>query len=170
MAEQEPQYGKRLMTTAYEARKEPEKDFMRTKDGYLYPTGGRYYREPGEAIKTWRNGELKPGCNAEVFAMWSSSPCGNTPKHDPDHLGRPTKCGMHCKAAVEKREAKKAATTARWNAEWAARDALHEARAGLETALRKIAEGHNDPRSLAQETLDTLEAAKAASKAACAKP
>lgn len=32
--------------------------------------------------------------------------CGKYAKYDPDENGQPTKCGTHCKAAVERRERK----------------------------------------------------------------
>lgn len=66
-------------------------------------------------------------------------------------------CKQHDPAAVEARHK---ARLDRWNAEWAARDAeiarAEQERLALEAskaALEKIAAGHNDPRTLAMETL-----------------
>lgn len=124
--------------------------FTRGADGILEWHGGRDYDDPGEAIKTWRAGELRLGCNQLVYGEHSFSPCGKPPKHDPDANGRMTKCGAHC-----------AASTARREADFLRKQALRDAVAGLEPALRQIADGHNDPRALAQEVIARLDQARA---------
>jgi hypothetical protein len=137
------------------------KGLVRGADGVLEWHGGRHYKEPAEAVKTWQAGELRLGCAAYVYGNWTSRPCGKTPKHDPDAHGRPTKCGRHCKAALDRREAKKHETFERFRRKNNAERSLYDATAALELALRKIAEGHNDPRALAQEVLAVLDAARA---------
>ena len=140
------------------------KGLVRDTDGLLVWQGGRHYTDPGEAIKTWWAGEARIGCAELVHHDYSTAPCGNIPKHDPDAQGRPTRCGVHCAAAKKKREAASDARRAAWRAKCDASQRLSKARADLEQALRRIAQGHNDPRSLAQEALDEFDAAKEAAK------
>jgi hypothetical protein len=47
---------------------------------------------------------------------------------------------------------------------WKLQDDLSKANGMIEPALRQIAEGHNDPRTLAQEVLAAVDAAQAAFK------
>ena len=138
--------------------------FTRDTDGILVPVLGRHYQPPvpNEAIKTWWGGKLRLGCNASVHSSWNSSPCGNTPKHDPDVNGRFTKCGIHSAAAEARREGKKKQEHVKWRAQTDAKAALRKAEAALEQALDTIAAGHNDPRSVAIEALRNLMAARAA--------
>lgn len=136
--------------------------WKRDTDGVLYwAGGGAVYKMPDEAIKTWWAGKLKPSCNESVFSMYYSSACGKTPKFDPDKNGRPTKCGHHSAAAKARKKAKQEAADARWRAERAKQDAIYAATKALEPALRRIAEGHNDPRTFATEVLDALDKARA---------
>lgn len=75
--------------------------------------------------------------------------------------------GLHCKqhdpvAVKAKSDAKWAAYNAKWDerkAGEAARELRSRFAAVAETALRQIAEGHNDPRALASEVLAMLSAA-----------
>lgn len=136
------------------------KGLIRGVDGILEWHGGRHYDDPGEAVKTWWAGELRLGCNDRVFRDYSSFPCGKTPKHDPDAHGRMTKCGVHCAAATERRKAKQAERFEAWKADLNRKNAVHSAVAALEPALRRIAEGHNNPRDLAQEVIAALDAAR----------
>ena len=133
---------------------------VRDEDGILAWQGGRHYTEPTEQIKTWWAGELRPGCNARIISNWSSGPCGKAPKHDPDANGRPTKCGLHCAATIEKRKQRQRDRDAEEAARRGRIRAARDAAAAIEPALRQIAAGHNDPRSLAQEVLATLDAAR----------
>ena len=137
--------------------------FERDKDGILIqkPMGFmRHYRDPGEAIKTWRAGELRLGCNEQMFANHCGYPCGKKPTHDPDANGNFTKCGIHCKAAKEKREAKSRANYAAWKNNLDRNWAISDATKALEPALRKIAAGHNDARGLAEEVIAALDEAR----------
>lgn len=143
-------------------------NFDRDTDGVLVPKPGRVYHSPvpNEAIKTLLDGKLTLGCNASVHDTWSSGPCGNTPKHDPDANGRYTKCGVHSAAAVAKRKAKQEQARVRWRLEYDAKDALRKAEEALEQALTRIAAGHNDARSVALDALkDLLDARDAIAKA-----
>ena len=137
---------------------------VRDHDGLLVWHGGRHYADPGEAVKTWWAGKTRIGCAESVFANWSSSPCGNVPKHDPDANGNPTRCGVHCASAKAKRKAASDARYEAHKAKWTNQRALAEAERGLEASLRRIAEGHNDPRSLAQEVLAELDVCKQRNK------
>jgi len=133
----------------------------RRKDGWLVWSGGRHYREPedGEAILTWWGGELRPGCNACVQGDWTSGPCGKKPKHDPDAKGRPTRCGMHSAEAIARRKAKSEARYQAQRAKWdRAREQDRLRREALQI-VRRIAEGHNDPRGIASEWFERARAA-----------
>jgi hypothetical protein len=137
--------------------------FTRDEDGILVqkPVNfDRHYSEPGEAIKTWWAGELRIGCNERMYGDYRSFPCGKKATHDPDANGNFTKCGTHCKAAKDKREIKRQARNAAWEAKWDRDRAISEAVKALEPALRKIAAGHNDARGLAEEVIAALDAAR----------
>lgn len=148
------------------------KGFTRDKDGVLVWNGGigNSYRDPGEAVKFHYAGKLRFGCTERRYGLMRSASCYLAAKHDPDANGHPTKCGLHSKAAYEKRNAKKDATTERWKRQWQADGELHEAQKALEAALSQIASGHNDPRQHAAEALARLDAARKAVKEAYAKP
>lgn len=66
-------------------------------------------------------------------------------------------CKQHDPDAVK---AKYAARQAAWDAKSAKETALWNAKAALEPALRQIADGHNDPRSLAESVIAALDAAR----------
>ena len=137
---------------------------VRGDDGLLRWTGGRHYNEPGEAVKTWWKGELRLGCNAEVFSNWSSHPCGATPKHDPDANGNLTRCGRHSLEAMEKARARREKEDEERRIASKNRVALCLAEKEIEVALRSISAGHNDPRALAQRVIDAVDAARIAVK------
>ncbi len=137
---------------------------MRDDDGVLGWHGGPHYSDPGEAIKTWWVGELRLGCAESVFGNYSSSPCGCIPKHDPDVNGRFTRCGKHSTAAKAKRKAAQEKRDQAWRRKMDLQNELHKATIAVEPALRQIADGHNDPRTLAQEVLSALDAIRAALK------
>ena len=127
----------------------------RGEDGILYQALeiGSHYRDTGEAIKTWRKGELRLGCAESVHSGWSTSPCGNTPKYDPDHNGNFTRCGHHSAAAKkrikDKRDAKDAARRAKYE-----RDAaIYKINLERDEIIQAIADGHNDPRGLCADWL-----------------
>lgn len=147
------------------------KGFERCKDGVLKWVGGigSRYQDPAEAVRFYWAGELRLGCTERCFSVFSSAPCSKVAKHDPDANGNFTKCGLHSKAAYEKRNAKKDATSARRKRQWAADHAESDAKKALEKLVRAIAEGHNDPRSAAMEAVAALDAARAEVKAAYTK-
>lgn len=112
-------------------------------------------------ICTWAEREPKP----ERCWAHDSSPHGF-------QCGKPGKtkladgstwCGHHNPAARARNDARKAATRAKWDARWGALQEATErqnrrrlADAAAWGAIRQIADGHNDPRSLAQEVLAML--------------
>lgn len=145
------------------------KGFRRLPDGWLTYEPEREktrttYVDPGVAIKVAKFEKgvrtFIPGCSERVFGTFQSYPCGATPKHDPDANGRLTKCGRHCAAAKQRKQDKQDAATALRRAKWDLFDAINSAERKVEPALRQIAAGHNDPRSLAQEVIAALDAAR----------
>jgi len=97
-------------------------------------------------------------CGQRMFRDWSAHQCGNKAKYDViEEHGKPTRCGVHCKAA-DKRRREQAAKRKREDDERRRRPLTYRAarEAALE-AIRKIAAGHNDPRALAMEVLKPLE-------------
>lgn len=133
---------------------------VRGPDGVLEWRGGRFYKDPGEAVKTWWAGVLRCGCTERIFENYASHPCGKVPKYDPDAKGNPTKCGTHRQAAKDRRKAESEARRVKWQEGWEAKGRLREAERDVERALRRIADGHNDPRGLAQEVLSALQLAR----------
>lgn len=148
------------------------KGFTRDKDGVLvWNSGiGARYNDPKEAVRFYWAGQLRVGCTERIGTVLSSGPCGKTAKHDPDARGHLTKCGLHSKAAYDRRNAKKDATEARWKQQWKADSDLRDAQKALEPALQQIAKGHNNPRELAFDALERLYDARMAVKTAYAKP
>lgn len=88
--------------------------------------------------------------------------CGNKVKvaRKVSHHGKEAEfgyCGTHDPIAVAEKNAKR---DAKWESKWAAEEAARQAKADARDlaeraieALRQIAAGHNDPRSLAIEVL-----------------
>lgn len=94
-------------------------------------------------------------CCQEVFSgtMRHFYQCGRKRGHGPGLAY----CKQHDPEAVKaKREAKERENQARWAAEKAARDKAQRVRVKFpeyEAALKAIAEGHDDPRTLARNVL-----------------
>jgi hypothetical protein len=84
--------------------------------------------------------------------------CPNPAKHDPDAEGIPTKCGVHSRQANARREKAREARLEAERQSWAkqgkAQEKARRLQADAEDILRKIATGHNDPRSLALEWVE----------------
>jgi len=87
-------------------------------------------------------------CVEEVYQEigWRWRQCGNPRGHGPDGLY----CSKHCPDAVA---ARKEASEAKYKADYERFMRPTRERAEFLAALRAIANGHNDPRSLASETL-----------------
>lgn len=136
--------------------KTPERDT----DGVLIIQPGVRYTDPGEALKRWWAGRLVLTCTEGMYSNYASRPCDRKPTCDPDHNGNPTKCKQHSAEGKAKRKAAAKARSDKMVAGWKRDAAIHEAQKAVEPALRRIAEGHNDPRSLAQEVLAALDAAR----------
>jgi hypothetical protein len=137
---------------------------VRDNEGVLVWHGGRHYADPGEAVKRFCAGKQILTCAERVYREYSSSPCECSAKHDPDANGRFTRCGKHSAAAKAKRKATEQARLEATRMKWKLQDDLSKANGMIEPALRQIAEGHNDPRTLAQEVLAAVDAAQAAFK------
>ena len=133
---------------------------QRTEEGVLIVPSGRHYSDPGEALVRWWAGKLVPTCTESIYRNWSSGPCQRAPRHDPDANGRMTKCAIHCQATKDKRAAKAVEREAAWRLKFKRDVAIRKSTADLEPALRKIADGHNDARGLAQEIIAALDAAR----------
>lgn len=100
-------------------------------------------------VPTTRSGH--PRCQEVVQAYWTNWPsfhqCERRAKVD----GR--WCKQHDPEAVKAREAER---TAKWNADMATRRVELAGQRFL-NALRQIADGHNDPRTLARDTIKEFE-------------
>ena len=96
-------------------------------------------------------------CAAGVYprdrAGWGSHQCERKNGHGPHGAW----CKTHDPVA---RRAKRDARVDQWMQESAAAMKLQAAVAALETALRQIAAGHNDPRSLAESVIAALDDAR----------
>lgn len=147
-----------------EAKRGPGSGLVRGDDGILVWHGGRRYSDPREAVKTWGAGVLRCGCTEMIISNYSSHPCGNIPKHDPDANGNLTRCGMHSASAKAKRKAAQEKRDASIRRKLEMQALLSKANAAVEPALRQIAEGHNDPRSLAFGIIAAIDAARSAIK------
>lgn len=77
--------------------------------------------------------------------------CSNKAKFDPNEDGKPTTCKIHSKQAVAER--KKAAKDK--YAEYLQKNRPQWHGPAFMKALIAIANGHNDPRGLAEETIDS---------------
>jgi hypothetical protein len=94
-------------------------------------------------------------CAASVFDRdgWGSHQCTRKNGHGPHGAW----CKAHDPVARQaKDDARRAEMHVRWNREMR----LHDATAAVEPALRQIAAGHNDPRSLAESVIAALDAAR----------
>ena len=90
-------------------------------------------------------------CADSVVDGFHSSQCSRKNGHGPHGAW----CKQHDPIA---RAAKRDAQNAKWRAESELKLARHAANAALEPALRQIAAGHNDPRSLAESVIAALDA------------
>lgn len=138
----------------------------RAEDGVLlwYGGAGSRYADPGEAMRFVGQRGEHFRCTERRIGGWRVTCCGAVAKHDPDAQGNPTKCGIHSAAAKAKREAKKAESVERMWAVMQANERVSKAEAAVFKALKDVADGHNNPRRLARETLTELAAARAARK------
>lgn len=97
-------------------------------------------------------------CVEVVWSGFQRFQCSRNRGHGPDGLY----CKQHNPIAVKaKADARKAAWEAKWaqkTATWADEERRKKFAGAAEIALRQIAAGHNDPRSLATETLSVLDA------------
>ena len=138
--------------------------FIRGKDGILrrnpalprYQTRG--YTDPGEAIMVNSRGESRLGCNERMFRDWSSYPCGNKPKYDPDVNGNLTKCGHHSAEAKKRKKEKADAKYQEYTAKIERRSQIGRIKDEMLPLIRSIAEWHNDPHTACQEWLDRYNA------------
>lgn len=133
---------------------------IRGDDGVLHQRsvswGCEAYADPGEAIKVWFAGELRPSCTERVHSGYSGGPCRNKPKHDPDHNGNPTKCGHHSAAAKQRKKDKADERDRKWREKWNRDSAIRALNVQRDEIIQKIAAGHNDPRGLCQDWLDAM--------------
>lgn len=114
-------------------------------------------------LEGWRECAARIGradyrfCGQNLFGNWSAYQCGNKAKYDIilSH-GRPTRCGVHSKAANARREAKAVAEKQRRDLTQKKYEAYREFNTQAAVAIRKIAKGHNDPRGLALEILEII--------------
>lgn len=86
--------------------------------------------------------------------------CSSPATADHDENGKPTKCATHSIAGEARIAKKRADNRDKWRNEWERKDAIRIAQERVESALRMIAEGHNDARGLAQEVISALDDAR----------
>ena len=139
----------------------PLTDEMRKRQGALTFKGSRHRAGP-DLTCTWPKDAGKWRCRARVRGHMEPVQCGKVGKvQDEDGLWW---CGVHSPVAVERRHVAHTAKVQGWENKWAAdRAVLAANRAARERhaaelvvfrgTLRQIAEGHNDPRTLAMEIL-----------------
>lgn len=134
--------------------------FKRDEDGILHYVGGigARFSDRGEACKM--GGRFV--CTTTVYSTGSffGHCCDKSPKHDPDHNGNPTKCGIHSDAAKAKRKAKSDEKYRQWQEKSKRRAQIVRLQAEQGEIIEQIAAGHNDPRSLCQDWLDRMEKVK----------
>ena len=108
-----------------------------------------------EYKKTYGRRDIQPDkskCAANVTSasIWDGgSQCTRKAICDPDKDGNPTTCKQHSQEASKARKDKRDAEYARQSREWAFKRNGER----FYDALKLIAEGHNDPRSLAQDVI-----------------
>lgn len=126
------------------------KGWRRREDGILEPTPDwHHYSDPGEAVMGWNVGNRTLVCTKAIYGgRGSVHMCGKPAKHDPDHNGHPTKCGVHSAAAKARREAKQTERYAAERAESRRQADQNALRREAVDIVRAIANGHNDPRTL----------------------
>lgn len=135
---------------------------MLPEDRYTPPASSRHWARPEYQARYghWfapREPDFTR-CAAEVVSdRRGASPhqCGKHAHYDEDHTGKPTRCLAHSRA---KQAEKRAKEEARMEADKRAfRLRGVKAKAGPEawTLIRKIAEGHNDPRGAAREFMES---------------
>jgi len=109
-----------------------------------------YWRDYGS------NGRRPPEfdrCAVRGLTNYTAYQCQYKAKHDPDHTGKPTRCGHHCRAVGAKKQAARDQKHAERRARIDARQAEKDLRNEALVLIGKIATGHNDPRGAAIELL-----------------
>lgn len=92
-------------------------------------------------------------CAEEVFSgRGMHHQCGNKATVEPDEQGRPTKCRVHSKAFHDEKAAE---ADRRYRAE-RKRNAFQWNGRRFYEALKLIADGHNDPRAVAEEAISIM--------------
>jgi len=113
-----------------------------------------------KAKLAWWSGEQFWGCTFDQVSRpgaWGFGRCTNKAKHDPDADGNPTRCGIHCAAAEERRRAKSDAAHQKHKADWNRKAALLNLNEEARIILKQIANGHNDPRGIASDWIKRRE-------------
>lgn len=116
------------------------------------------FKQGWEALANTRDARQPKyeNCGKRMFADWHAYQCGNPAKHDPNDEGMPTRCGVHSAASIKKRQDRENAKAAIKNAEREKRRVARLLDKAEIKALLSISKGHNDPRTLATETLNKL--------------
>lgn len=141
--------------------------YLRNKKGVLEFRNGYYRRDTADEAVWFKNGHGEYfGCTDMVISSggWRSHFCGKKAKYDPDKNGNPTRCGVHCQAAKDKRKVKSDARYEASRREWAMKAEQEKLRREAVEIIRKIAEGHNDPRSICMDWVSRMDETKEATQ------
>lgn len=141
------------------------KGFIRAQDGVLeidFRFGALRRDNTEEAIR--ENGAFVCGARVYRAGAWGSSHCRKPAKHDPDCNGNLTRCGIHSAESKAKRKAKTDAKDAEERAKIHRQVIVSNLRREALAIVRKVADGHNDPRALCADWVSRMDAIKEESK------
>lgn len=112
--------------------------------------------------KIMRDGHGELCCTASVWRKgdYHSSVCARRAKYDHTINGNATRCGIHSAAKVAERKRKSDERYAVYKQKQDIVRTLRSVQQDAHTVLLKIAEGHNDPRTIAQEWVQRFNEAK----------
>lgn len=126
----------------------------REEDQVLEAVPGPYpIVDPGEAIMGWFAGKRRFQCTKDIFVLGRRPQCSNVARYDPDWQGNPTRCGVHCASAVDRRAAESEARRAKECAIVDRQNAIRVLERELHQIVQEIADGHSDPQSLCRDWL-----------------
>ena len=118
------------------------------KDEFEFEEG---WQELGSRLRWGRPDYSK--CGKSLFSNFQSYQCSNKARYDPNAKGAMTRCGVHSKAAAEKRRERERVKAGEKRKAYEARKLKSLRASDYVKVIQAIADGHNDPRTLAKEYL-----------------